>query len=177
MHYRIMCDDGAKSLGSICRWRKTTDLLITGLATSSTSSKSVFGNKDPAYADRWNNVWRTRSHAVARLHQAWRCVRLGLSAKYLENIGGIVISAISTAAVNIWIDRIYSPDWPCAVVTPIFDGWYSTARDLVKNNSCREGGGRRFGKYGGVRRHLSTFVDLKENVGSLIRCVSVTATN
>lgn len=163
VHYRIMCDDWSKVTRlylSLAQNNGSTDYWLGNIINV---SKSVFGNKDPAYADRWNNVWRTLVMQSRDFTKHGAASDWGLSAKYLENIDGIVISAISTAAVNIWIDRIYSPDWPCAVVTPIFDGWYSTARDLVKNEFLPRGwgagGSANTVEFGGI---YPTFVDLKE---------------
>ena len=141
VHIRMRCSD----------WSKLTRLYI-GLAADGGStnvytavimnvSRTRFGCNDPAYADRWNDQWRTlvvqsRDFLKAGAPQPW-----GLDAKYITNIDGVIFTVITTAAVDIWIDRIYSPDWPCGVVTPVFDGWYSTARALVKREWVPRGWG------------------------------------
>jgi hypothetical protein len=141
VHYRVMCDD----------WSKVTRLYIS-LAEGGGSTnywlgnlinvgESNFGMHDAAYSARWNNVWRTLVLQSKLFTKQGAASAWGKSSRYYDGIDGIVISAISTAAVNIWIDRIYSPDWPCAVITPIFDGWYESGRAAAINDYLPRGWG------------------------------------
>lgn len=141
VHYRMMCDD----------WSKVTRLYISlaedggstnyWLGNLINAGESNFGMHDAAYSARWNNVWRTLVLQSKLFTKQGAAPDWGKSSRYYDGIDGIVIVAISTAAVNIWIDRIYSPDWPCAVITPIFDGWYASARNAAVNDYLPRGWG------------------------------------
>ncbi len=162
VHYRVMCSD----------WSKLTRLYIS-LAQDGGSTnyqlgnlinvgKSNYGMHDAAYAPRWNGVWRTlvlQSKAFTRQGSA---AAWGREERYFENIDGVVISAISTDAVDLWIDRIYSPDWPCAVITPIFDAWYASARNAAVNDYLPRGwgcgGSANTVEFGGI---YPTYADLR----------------
>ena len=140
VHYRLMCDD----------WSKVTRLYLSPTQDGGSTNyqlgvlinggKSPFAMMDPAYATRWNNKWRTLVLQSKDFTKQGAAAEWGRTNRYY-NLDGIYISAISTAAVNIWIDRIYSPDWPIAVVTPIFDGWYDTGRNAAVNDFLPRGWG------------------------------------
>lgn len=141
VHYRLMCDD----------WSKITRLYLSlaqdggstnyWLGVLLNASKGLFEANNASYADRWNNVWRTLTLQSKDFAKQGSASDWGRAARYYDGIDGIVISAISTAEVNIWIDRIYSPDWPCAVITPIFDGWYESGRAAALNDYLPRGWG------------------------------------
>ena len=141
VHYRLRCSD----------WSKLTRLYIS-LAQDGGSTnywlgnlvhvgKSQYGTHDAAYSARWNNVWRTLVLQSKHFTKQGAAAAWGNDARYYDGIDGVVISAITTSAVNVWIDRIYSPDWPCAVITPIFDGWYESARAVAINEYLPRGWG------------------------------------
>lgn len=162
VHYRLMCDD----------WSKVTRLYLSLAQNAGTTNywlgniihvgKSPFAMMDPAYAARWNNVWRTLVLQSKDFTQQGTPAAWGRNARYYDGIDGIVISAITTDAVNIWIDRIYSPDWPCAVITPIFDGWYESGRHAAINDYLPRGwgcgGSANTVEYGGI---YPSYADLK----------------
>jgi len=141
VHYRVMCDD----------WSKVTRLYLSPAQDAGTTNywlgsilnvgKGPFAMTNPTYAARWNNVWRTLVLQSKDFIKQGSPAAWGRDARYYDGIDGIFISAISTAAVNVWIDRIYSPDWPCAVITPIFDGWYESGRAAALNDYLPRGWG------------------------------------
>lgn len=130
IHFRVKCSD----------WSKINRLYFGltedgGTAKAYTlvlinNAKSIYGVTDPAYAARWAG-WRTFVMTSNNFIKAGDATPWGVESKYHDNIDGFTISAITTGAVDLWVNRVYSPDWPCGVITPIFDGWYSTARDVV----------------------------------------------
>ena len=140
VHYRLMCSD----------WSKITRLYMSLTQDGGTSNyqlgiilnggKSAFGMGDPIYSSRWNNRWRTLVMQSKDFSKVGAAADWGRVNRYY-NCDGIFISAITTAAVDLWIDRIYSPDWPVAVVTPIFDGWYREGRDIAVNDFLPRGWG------------------------------------
>jgi hypothetical protein len=136
-----MCDD----------WSKVTRLYLSPAQDAGTTNywlgsiinagKGPFAMMNPTYAARWNNVWRTLVLQSKDFTKQGTPAAWGRDARYYDGIDGIFISAISTAAVNVWIDRVYSPDWPCAVITPIFDGWYESGRAAALNDYLPRGWG------------------------------------
>lgn len=141
VHYRLRCSD----------WSKITRLYISlaqdggstnyWLGNLINAGESQYGMHDAAYSARWNNVWRTLVLQSKHFTKQGAAASWGKDARYFDGIDGVVISAISTSAVDMWIDRIYSPDWPCAVITPIFDGWYESARVAAMNEYLPRGWG------------------------------------
>jgi len=130
IHIRAKCDD----------WSKVSRLYI-GLTQdggsvnyylfriTETTATSTFGCTDPTYSNRWNNQWRTFVLQSKDAVKIGAPADWGKAARYFET-DGISVSLISTAAVNIWINRIYSPDWPIGYVCPILDGAYKSAREF-----------------------------------------------
>lgn len=141
VHYRVMCDDWSKVTRlylSLAQDGGTTNYWLGSLINA---GKGPFAMMNPTYAARWNNVWRTLVLQSKDFTKQGTTAAWGRDARYYDGIDGIFISAVSTAAVNIWIDRIYSPDWPCAVITPIFDGWYESGRTAALNDYLPRGWG------------------------------------
>jgi len=103
--------------------------------------KSRHGITNPAHAAVWNNKYRTIALPSSAFLSSGSPSEWGYSARYFEPITGVFVTLTTTAAVEIDIDRIYSPDWPVGVVTPIFDGWYQSARDLVEREFLPRGWG------------------------------------
>ena len=162
VHYRVMCSD----------WSKLTRLYISlaqdggstnyWLGNLINAGESQYGMHDAAYSARWNNVWRTLVLQSKHFTKQGAAGAWGKDARYYDGIDGVVISAISTSAVDVWIDRIYSPDWPCAVITPIFDGWYESARAVAMNEYLPRGwgcgGSANTVEFGGI---YPTYADLR----------------
>ena len=162
VHYRLRCSD----------WSKITRLYISlaqdggstnyWLGNLINAGESQYGMHDAAYSARWNNVWRTLVLQSKHFTKQGAATAWGREERYFENIDGVVISAISTDAVDLWIDRIYSPDWPCAVITPIFDGWYASARNAAVNDYLPRGwgcgGSANTVEFGGI---YPTYADLR----------------
>ena len=140
VHIRVMCDD----------WSKLTRLYISltqdggstnyQLGIIINASKSPFGLANPAYAAQWNNKWRTIVLQSKDFIKQGSAAAWGVTNRYYST-DGVMVSVISTGPVKLWIDRIYSPDWPIAVVTPIFDGWYESARNAAINDYLPRGWG------------------------------------
>ena len=140
VHYRLMCDDWSKVSRLYLSLTQDGGSTNYQLGSLINGGKSAFAMMDPAYSSRWNNKWRTLVLQSKDFSRQGSAAEWGRNNRYY-NLDGIYISAISTAAVNIWIDRIYSPDWPIAVVTPIFDGWYSSGRNAAVNDFLPRGWG------------------------------------
>ena len=133
VHVRVKCSD----------WSLVQRLYIgfskPGDANSYQYFKVIEANVSPegctatAAAAVWNNQWRTlvfhsdKKPAVVGTAATW-----DRTARYYD-AGGVVITMNVTAAatvgptpVNLWIDRIYSPDWPVGFCTVIGDGSYGS---------------------------------------------------
>ena len=141
VHYRVRCSN----------WQAVTRLYISlaqdggvtnyYLGNLINNNKSPFAMTNPAYADRWNNQWRTLVMQSRQFSGQGAPAPWGTSPRYYDGIDGVLFTAVATEAVDLWVDRIYSPDWPCAVVTPIFDGWYASARNAAVNDFLPRGWG------------------------------------
>ena len=141
IHARIKCSDWSKVSGF---W---IDFLTEGGTTKKfrwqfyTSGKSLYGQNDPVYADRWNNQFRTfigdSENVIA---SGSPTATWGRTTKYLE-CTGIMFAAVTTAAVTFEITRIYCPEWPIGAFVGIFDGWYRTAREFALREFAPRGWG------------------------------------
>jgi len=141
IHARIKCSDWSKVSGF---W---IDFLTDGGTTKKfrwqfyTSGRSLYGQNDPVYADRWNNQFRTfigdseNVTASGSPTATW-----GRTTKYLD-CTGIMFAAVTTAAVTFEITRIYCPEWPIGAFVGIFDGWYRTAREFALREFASRGWG------------------------------------
>ena len=141
VHIRVSCSD----------WSKVT-LFYVNLAQNGgfvnmrklrpvNASKSPFGCTDPAYADRWNNTYRTMSFDGSNHISAGSPTPWGESNVRYFDVTGVQFIAIVTGAVTFKISRIYSPDWPISLVTPIYDGWYKSVRERVMTEWVARGWG------------------------------------
>lgn len=140
VHIRLRCSD----------WSKITRLVLHLCEEGGTDKrrncvlsydgKSRFGVADPQYADAWSNKYRTFSLASAQWTANASPSPWGIDAVYytLTSVG---LTIVTSDAVTIDIDRVYSPEWPVGIITPIFDGWYATARDYVQSEFLPRGWG------------------------------------
>lgn len=140
VHIRLRCSD----------WSKITRLVVhlcEGGGTSkrrncvlSYDGKSRYGVTDPQYAGVWSNKYRTFSLASANWTANDYPSPWGPDAVYytLTSVG---FTIVTSGAVTIDIDRIYSPEWPVGIVTPIFDGWYQSAREFAMREFLPRGWG------------------------------------
>ena len=131
VHIRIRCND----------WTQVQRLYV-GLAQDGGSSNyhllkviesnvSRTGMTDPTHAARWANTWRTVVEHSDKKTAVGAADTWDRSARYLNDIDGIVFTVTTLGACTIEIDRIYSPDWPIGFAVNIFDGAYKSSRDLV----------------------------------------------
>lgn len=132
VHVRIKCSD----------WTKVTRLYINfaeGGGTTKYQLSVADGSGDgvqgmhSGFDARWSGLYRTL------VLSAEQSILIGTPANWCEyNIpnsqyvtDGLFFSITTSAAVNFWIDRIYSPKWPVGFVTVIGDGAYKSFRDIV----------------------------------------------
>ena len=129
VHYRVKCSDWSKVKRLYVGMTQDGGSSNYRLAVLSNLGASRFGNHDPAYAAAWNNKYRTlvmqsRDHVAVGAPASWGT---GVSDKYFA-LDGIIVTLITTGAVDLWFERIYSVEWPIAICTPIIDGCYLSAR-------------------------------------------------
>ena len=130
VHFRMRCDD----------WTKVTALHI-GLTEGGGTSRyrqlriinagiSRVGCTDPIYSAKWNGQWRTFIENSDRSDNIGSAAAWGQDTRYFT-LDGLYFQITVSAACNIWVDRVYSPDWPVGFLTTIFDGAYKSARDII----------------------------------------------
>lgn len=133
VHFRLKCDN----------WQAVTRLYLGFSAIGGTTSnyqyfvlldstnQTVHGQSDPAYTAAWNGVYRTFVVTIdkhpAKVGSApdWNAA----NPTFLTD--GLIVTMNASAAANIWIDRIYSPEWPVGVVSAIFDGCYASVQSIA----------------------------------------------
>ena len=141
VHFRLRCSD----------WTKVDHLYISLMNGSDPTHQwqgriventnvSMYGCTNPAMAAAWNGVFRnfvTQSREFYKIGSpdAW-----GATSRYTD-VTHVYVDISSSAAVNLWIDQIYSPDWPVGFVVPILDGCYDSARGLVMQDFPPRGWG------------------------------------
>lgn len=129
VHYRIKCTDWSKVKRLYAGLTQGGGSANYRVAVLSNNAASRFGNHDPAYASAWNGKYRTlvmqsRDHSVVGSPDSWGT---GTGDKYFA-LDGVLFTLITTGAVDLWFERIYSVEWPVAICTPILDGCYLSAR-------------------------------------------------
>lgn len=141
VHLRIKCSDWSKVTQfyfTLCQNGGFTDRRMWYVVRSDGRAQS--GCRDPNYAAAWNGKWRTFVAPSAEFIGAGTPSAWGAGARYMD-VTGVQLTIKTSGAVTIDIDRAYSPDWPAGVVTPIFDGWYQSARELVEREFVPRGWG------------------------------------
>ena len=142
VHFRIRCSDWSlvsRLYISFCQDGSYTNRRFINLIAD--SAGSTHGAKNPTYASRWGNQYRTFPFSATKFLSSGTPTAWGLDSRYFENITGIFFTVSASAAVTFDFDRIYSPEWPAAAVCPIFDGWYTSAREFVAREFLPRGWG------------------------------------
>lgn len=139
IHIRAKCSD----------WSRVTRLYVNlceqnGVAHRKVGVivevKSRYGVTDPLYSDAWSGKWRTFSISSAEFSNSGTPAAWGKDSRYYT-LTDVQFTVSCTDTVTLDIDRVYSPDWPVGIITPIFDGWYDTARDYVQREFLPRGWG------------------------------------
>lgn len=102
--------------------------------------KSAYGCTNPTYAAAWNGKYRTLPHSSGDHYVVGTPKPWGDQSRYYSPYG-VMIEATTTEAVTWDIDRLYSPDWPAAAITQIWDGWNREAFDLTVADYLSRGWG------------------------------------
>ena len=141
VHYRMRCSD----------WTKIDHLYISLLDGSDPTHQwqgriventnvSMYGCTNPNTAAAWNGVFRNFVMQSREFYKIGSPAAWGTDARYLD-ITHLYIDISCSAAVTLWIDQIYSPDWPVGFVVPISDGCYESARNLFAQDFPPRGWG------------------------------------
>ncbi len=141
VHIRLRCSD----------WSKITRLTLhlceeggtdkrRNCALISSDGKSRYGVADPQYADAWSNKYRTFSLASANWTPNGGPSPWGVDSIYYT-LTNVAFTLVTLDAVTIDIDRVYSPEWPVGIVTPIFDHWQQSAREFAMREFLPRGWG------------------------------------
>ncbi len=143
MHVRIKCSDWTKVSRfdiNVCQNGGEVDFHKFIVANAGVS---YFGMLTPGNNAAWTGKWRTlalwsdRVNTTAGNPTPWgvpddpatRCIETD----------GIAFYVTTTGAVDFWIDRIYSPEWPVGFVSVIGDGAYKSFRDLCVAEFAKRG--------------------------------------
>jgi len=141
VHYRMRCSD----------WTKIDHLYVSlvdggdpthqwqGRIVENTNV-SMYGCTNPNTAAAWNGVFRNFVMQSREFYKVGSPAAWGANARYLD-ITHLYIDISCSAAVTLWIDQIYSPDWPVGFVVPICDGCYDSARNLYAQDFPSRGWG------------------------------------
>jgi len=165
LHVRMKCSDWSALTRFYVGLTQDNGVTNYWLGIIVNSGQSKLGGRDPAYASAWDNKFRTVVLLSAtNFSKVGSPAPWGADARYF-NTDGINFTVSSTAAVDIHINRIYSPDWPAAVVCPILDGNYTSSRNLFTADFLARGWG--YGASGnlldGTGRYPS-FAEMKATV-------------
>lgn len=131
VHMRVRCSD----------WSKVTRLYLNIGESGNMTNYHMFkvlegtvskqGMTDLNYqATAWNNQWRTIIECSDKKYPQGTAAEWGSTNKYYQATE-VGLTLITTAAVTLEIDRIYSPDWPVGFVVNISDGTYKSAIDAM----------------------------------------------
>lgn len=134
LHFAIKCSDWSQVSSFEIYFCAAPNILYYHNAvivrTSAGTGWGYSGHKDPNYAARWNGITRDITiHASALTPSAapnappdW--AKQGTRYFDLRSFRFVIVT---TGAVTIDIQRIYSAEWPVGVVVPIFDASYQSA--------------------------------------------------
>lgn len=141
VHLRLKCSDWSKVTQlyfTLCQNGGFTDRRMWYVVR--TDGRAQSGCRDPNYAAAWNGKWRTFVAPSAEFIASGTPADWGAGARYMD-VTGVQMTIKTSAAVTIDIDRAYSPDWPVGIITPIFDGWYSSSREFAAREFLPRGWG------------------------------------
>ena len=132
VHLRLKCSDWTKvdrlyvNFGQNAGTTNYQLCVLDGTHDNSQGAHSGFDAK-------WSGVYRTfiqcSDDALKQASAAVWCDYNVPNSEYQTD--GLFFTVTTTAAVNFWIDRIYSPRWPVGFLTLIGDGAYQSFRDLA----------------------------------------------
>ena len=149
VHYRIKCSDWSKVTRLWVGFTEAPDGLSRWDAQLVENSRSAYGCKDPIYDSAWSGKWRTLPRTSADFTKVGTPAAWGDQARYYTPYG-VRFRADTTGDVSFDIDRIYSVEWPVAVITTILDGSIRKAVQLYFAEFGSRGWGFG-GSYGGNR--------------------------
>lgn len=138
VHVRIRCSNWAAvtqfsvGLGGDAECTKLHRVNLVDLGTSH------YGCCNTEFASRWSGQWRTFAISSANFSAVGSPNPWGRDARYF-NVASIQFRVACSAAVTFEVDRIYSPDWPAAAVSIIFDGWHDSIVDLMQREFIPRG--------------------------------------
>lgn len=130
---RIRCSDWSKITRMYVYFGQDAGITNAYLNVIVEAGKSYYPMMAPTYQSAWNNTWRTipidtsKNRSTVGSPATW-----GTSdSDRMYSTDGVAFTLTTTGAVDIWIDRIYSPEWPTGFVSFILDGSYTTARNTL----------------------------------------------
>lgn len=129
VHVRVRCDDWTQIQRLYIGFYKPGDVNSYQYFKVIEANVSPEGCTATAASAVWNNQWRTLVfHSDKKPAVVGTAVTWDRTARYYD-AGGVVFTVNQVNAgtpVNLWIDRIYSPDWPVGFCTVIGDGAYQS---------------------------------------------------
>jgi len=132
VHVRIKCSDWTKVTRLYINFGASGGTAVYQLTIADGAGDSVYGIHS-GFDSTWSGKWRTLVLSADRSFAQggaldW-CTYNVPDSSYTTD--GLFFNITTTAAVNFWIDRIYSPKWPIGHVSIVGDGAYKTFRDLA----------------------------------------------
>ena len=132
VHVRIKCSDWTKVTRLYINFGASGGTAVYQLTIADGAGDSVYGIHS-GFDSTWSGKWRTLVLSADRSFAQggaldW-CTYNVPDSSYTTD--GLFFNITTTAAVNFWIDRIYSPRWPVGHVSIIGDGSYKTFRDIA----------------------------------------------
>lgn len=140
IHFRIKVSDWSKITSLECYFCQGGGITNYRNIALVMGNKTQFGGTDPTYSAAWNGKWRTVVFDSAEATAGGSPAAWGDSARYFD-VTGLRFICVASAAVNIQIARVYSPEWPVGVVVPMFDAWYQSAQYYAKKDLLAKGRG------------------------------------
>jgi hypothetical protein len=140
VHVRVRCSDWSAVTRLYLGFTQDGGMINYYLGKVVETGTSKYGLKDPTYADKWTGQWRTLVFLSSEYIKVGSAASWGSDARYFST-DGISLTVTTTAAVDIHINRIYSPDWPVSVICPILDGNYKNAREIFLRDFSARGWG------------------------------------
>lgn len=138
---RIRCSDWSKVTRLYVYFGQGGGITNAYFISVIESGKSYYPMMATTHQSAWNDAWRTipidtsKNRSTVGSPATW-----GTSASdRMFYTDGVAFTLTTTGAVDLWVDRIYSPEWPVGFVSVILDGSYTTARNTLFSDFKQRG--------------------------------------
>lgn len=132
VHLRVKCSDWSKVTRLYANFAEgggTTKYHLSVIANAGDGFQGMHSGFDAKWSGAYRTLIISADKSIPQGSPASWCEYNVPESQYVTD--GLFFSLTTTGAVDLWIDRIYSPRWPVGYVCLIGDGAYESFRNIA----------------------------------------------